>query len=82
MNFWPLVSVETRLTERDQIDVKRGELQGELTDLRGRIERIEEQAIEAFNAHMETVLELLDYANIARTGSNAVRPRSVRIAAR
>jgi hypothetical protein len=66
MNFWPLVSVEARLTERDQIDVKRGELQGELTDLRGRIERIEEQAIEAFNAHMETVLELLDYANIAR----------------
>jgi hypothetical protein len=66
MNFWPLVSVEARLTERDQIDVKRGELQGELTDLRGRIERIEERAIEAFNAHMETVLELLDYANIAR----------------
>ena len=66
MNFWPLVSVEARLTERDQIDVKRGELQGELTDLRGRIERIEERAIEAFSAHMETVLELLDYANIAR----------------
>ena len=59
-------SVEARLTERDQLDAQHGELQSELTDLRGRIERIEEQAIAEFNAHMETVLELLDYANIAR----------------
>jgi len=59
-------SVEGRLTEREQLDAQREEIQSELTDLRGRIERIEEQAISEFNAHMETVLELLDYANIAR----------------
>jgi chromosome segregation ATPase len=59
-------SVEARLTEREQLDAQREEIKSELTDLRGRIERIEEQAIDEFNAHMETVLELLDYANIAR----------------
>jgi chromosome segregation ATPase len=59
-------SVEARLTEREQLDAQREEIQSELTDLRGRIERIEEQAIDEFNIHMETVLELLDYANIAR----------------
>ena len=58
--------VEGRLTEREQLDAQREEIQAELTDLRGRIERIEEQSISEFNAHMETVLELLDYANIAR----------------
>lgn len=59
-------SVEGRLEEREHLVAQREEIQDELTDLRGRIERIEEQAIEEFNAHMETVLELLDYANIAR----------------
>jgi chromosome segregation ATPase len=59
-------SVEQRLTEREQLEAQRAEIQEELTDLRGRIERIEEQAITEFNAHVETVLDLLDYANIAR----------------
>jgi chromosome segregation ATPase len=59
-------SVEQRLTERGKLESQRAEIQEELTDLRGRIERIEEQAITEFNAHMETVLDLLDYANIAR----------------
>jgi len=58
--------VENRLTEREQLEVQREEIQSELTDLRGRIERIEEQAISEFNTHIATVLDLLDYANIAR----------------
>lgn len=59
-------SVESQITEREQLTTQRGELQSELTDLRGQIERIEEQAITEFNGHMETVLELLEYANIER----------------
>jgi seryl-tRNA synthetase len=59
-------SMKQRLTEQEQLEAQREEIQEELTDLRGRIERIEEQAITEFNAHMETVLDLLDYANIAR----------------
>ena len=58
--------VEQRLTEPEQLDAQREEIQAQLTDLRGRIERIEEGALSGFNAHMETVLKLLDYANIAR----------------
>ena len=58
--------IETRLAERETLLAQRGEMQEELTDLRGRIERLEEGAITEFNEHMETVLELLDYANIAR----------------
>jgi DNA repair exonuclease SbcCD ATPase subunit len=58
--------IETRLAEREDLEAQREEIQAELTDLRGRIERLEEGAITEFNEHMETVLELLDYANIAR----------------
>jgi chromosome segregation ATPase len=58
--------IETRLAEREGLEAQREEIQEELTDLRGRIERLEEGAITEFNEHMETVLELLDYANIAR----------------
>jgi peptidoglycan hydrolase CwlO-like protein len=58
--------IEERLAEREERLARREELGEELTDLRGRIERIEGEAITEFNEHMETILELLDYANIAR----------------
>ena len=38
----------------------------EIEDLRTRIERIETRAIEEFNEHMETVLEILEYDNLER----------------
>ena len=59
-------SVESQLVEREQLDSQRDELQAELTNFRGQIERIEKEAITEFNEHMQTVLELLDYANIER----------------
>ena len=55
--------VEGRLAERKQLDAQCEEIQNKLADLRG---RIEEQAIEEFNAYMERDLELLDYTNITR----------------
>ncbi|PSP76761.1 chromosome segregation protein SMC [Halobacteriales archaeon QS_3_64_16] len=58
--------IETCLAEREALEARRAEIQEELTDLRGRIERLEKGAITEFNEHMETVLELLDYANIER----------------
>jgi len=36
-----------------------------MEDLRTKIERIEQQAIEEFNDRMDTVLELLEYHNLA-----------------
>ena len=57
---------ECRLEERGQLEGRREEINAELEDLRTRIERVERKAIEAFNEHMETVVELLDYGNLAR----------------
>ena len=59
-------SVESQLAEREQLEADYETLQAELTDLRGQIERIEKEAITEFNEHMQTILDLLDYANIER----------------
>jgi peptidoglycan hydrolase CwlO-like protein len=59
-------SVESRLGERDQLEARREEIADELADLRTRIERIESEAIEEFNTHMDTVLDILDYQNLDR----------------
>jgi DNA repair exonuclease SbcCD ATPase subunit len=57
---------DAKLAERDQLEAQREEIQEELADLRTRIEQIEQNAVDEFNQHMETVLEMLDYANLER----------------
>lgn len=59
-------SIEERLDEESDIENRREEVNDEIEELRTKIERIEQQAIEGFNDHMDTVLETLDYENIAR----------------
>jgi DNA repair exonuclease SbcCD ATPase subunit len=61
-----IATIEDQLAHEDQLESQRADLQAELDDLRTRIERIEADAIENFNEHMETVLDILDYENIAR----------------
>jgi DNA repair exonuclease SbcCD ATPase subunit len=61
-----IITIEDRLNQEDQLEARRADLQAELDELRTRIERIEADAIENFNDHMETVLDILDYENIAR----------------
>jgi DNA repair exonuclease SbcCD ATPase subunit len=61
-----IADIEGRLEERDRLEDRRAEIQRDLEDRRTRIERIETEAIEEFNGHMETVLGLLDYENIER----------------
>ncbi len=58
--------LEARLDERDELEDRRTELEEELTDLRTRVERIEQEAVEAFNEHMASILSVLEYANIER----------------
>lgn len=61
--------IETLDDERDRIadlEAERESIADELTDLRTRIERLEEGAVEAFNEHMETVLDVLEYENLDR----------------
>ncbi|SFR67834.1 archaea-specific SMC-related protein [Halogeometricum limi] len=59
-------SVESRLDDREELEARREEIADELADLRTKIERIESEAIEEFNTHMDTVLDILDYENLDR----------------
>jgi len=61
-----IATVEERLTEEDQLRSQREELNAELRDLRTRIDRIEETAVEQFNEHMAAVLDILGYENLER----------------
>ncbi|WP_137284551.1 archaea-specific SMC-related protein [Halorussus salinisoli] len=59
-------TIESRLSEQEQIEERRAEVQTELEEYRTRIDRLEQEVIEQFNDHMDTVLEILDYANLER----------------
>jgi len=61
-----ITEIESRIDERGDVEAQVEEVTAEIEDLRTKIERIEEGAIEEFNDHMETVLEMLDYANLDR----------------
>ncbi|WP_254533258.1 archaea-specific SMC-related protein [Natrinema gelatinilyticum] len=61
-----LDEIDDRLADRESLKAQREELKDELTDLRTRVDRIEQEAIEEFNTHIENVLDILDYGNIAR----------------
>jgi chromosome segregation ATPase len=57
---------EEALEERGELEAEREDLTKRLEDLRTRVERIEKDAVTAFNNHMETVLEILEYDNLNR----------------
>jgi len=66
-------TVSDRLAEADEaaeelaeLRERREELGEELTSLRSRIEEIERDAVERFNDHVASVLEVLGYRNVAR----------------
>lgn len=68
-----LASVEDQLDSItaavERIDDRKREretLTEQLNELRTRIERLEEEAVEAFNEHMATILEILGYENLDR----------------
>ncbi|MFH5800668.1 archaea-specific SMC-related protein [Haladaptatus sp. CMAA 1911] len=61
-----IADIESRVGDREQLEARREEISDELADLRTRIEQIETQAVEQFNEHMATVLDLLDYENLER----------------
>lgn len=61
-----IASIEAQIEEQDELEDERDNLTDQLEELRTRIERREREAIEQFNDHMETVLEILEYDNIER----------------
>jgi len=58
--------IESELDRRGDLQDEREELQDQIEDLRTRIDRIETEAVEQFNEHMESVLEMLGYENLER----------------
>ena len=58
--------IERRLDERADLEDEREAITEELAELRTRIDRIEREAVEEFNEHMDEVLSLLEYENIDR----------------
>lgn len=61
-----IASIEDRLDEKEALQDQRASIQAEITDLRTRVEQLEEAAVEQFNDHMATVLGLLEYENVER----------------
>ena len=59
-------SLRSRLADRERLETERNALSEELRELRTRVERLESEAIESFNSHMESILEILEYENIER----------------
>ena len=52
--------------EQEQLQAQQDEIREELEGQRTQIRDLEESAIEAFNEHMDDILEVLDYRNVAR----------------
>ena len=61
-----ITRIGDRLDEASDLERRRDELTAEIEDLRTKIDRIEAQAIEGFNEHMDSVLEILGYSNLER----------------
>ncbi|WP_222918746.1 archaea-specific SMC-related protein [Natrinema sp. SYSU A 869] len=58
--------IEAKIDERSDLEDRRETVEDELTDLRTRVDRIEANAVDAFNEHMESILSILEYRNIDR----------------
>ena len=58
--------IESEEKEVESLQQRRQQIEDQLDELRTRIERIEKEAIEEFNNHMDTVLDILDYDNLDR----------------
>ena len=61
-----IADIEERLDAESDLRSHREEITAEIEELRTRIDRIERQAIEEFNDHMDSVLERLEYSNLER----------------
>ena len=58
--------IEAEVDRAEELRETRSELVDQLTDQRTKIDQIEAEAVDSFNGHMESILELLGYENIER----------------
>lgn len=57
---------KNKIGQRESLEEDRKECSDRLTELRTRVDRIEQEAVDSFNEHMQTVLDLLEYDNLER----------------
>ena len=55
-----------KIGQRESLEEDRKQYSDRLTELRTRVDRIEQEAVDSFNEHMQTVLDLLEYDNLER----------------
>jgi len=60
------VDREEAIERSEDLTVEHEELADRLTEFRTRVDRIEENAVEVFNEHMEAVLDILEYEKLDR----------------
>ena len=58
--------IESLLGDRAEYRERREQIKDQLEELRNQIDQLEKDAIETFNSHIEEVLNILEYDNIAR----------------
>lgn len=61
-----ITDIERQIETEDDIKAQHEEVTAEIEELRREIERIEQSAVEQFNEHMDSVLEMLEYDNLDR----------------
>lgn len=59
-------SLEATADKISELETKREQVTEQLRELQTRIDRLEAESVNAFNEHMEELVELLEYDNIAR----------------
>ncbi|WP_435197416.1 archaea-specific SMC-related protein [Natronomonas sp. EA1] len=61
-----IADIEDRIAEQDETEARLDTVKEDIEELRTKIERIEQGAVDKFNEHMDTVLSMLEYANLER----------------
>ncbi len=59
-------SIEAQIQREDELQAQRENVQAQIEELRTKIQRLEQDAVQQFNEHMETVLTMLEYENLER----------------
>lgn len=59
-------TLEAKGDEIDALERNREQISDQLSELRTRIDQLEEDSVEAFNHHIAELIDLLEYENIAR----------------
>jgi chromosome segregation ATPase len=58
--------IESKLADYEDLELRKESVEDQLADLRTKVEQIEQEAVDQFNDHMESILSLLNYENLDR----------------